>query len=185
MKLKNLLIGAGVAAVGGIGVKLATDYLRNRGKEETPEGNLEDEATAEETVAAKMASFSAPPEQIIQYVNVEPSSVQAFLDTSFGSPGRYVPNRPPKVFDYQGTQYMVIWADDKQQGKKQMLAFKYTDGGRKMVASVGYTANATDYNVSLEGTPMAVEVESTGQQITSGQGQTDGTNEVDFVIAGT
>ncbi len=185
MKLKNLLIGAGIAAVGGIGVKLATDYLRNRGKEETPEGNLEDEAAVEQTVAAKMASFSAPPEQIIQYVNVEPSSVQSFLDASFGAPGRYVPNRPPKIFDYQGTQYMVIWADDKQQGKKQMLAFKYTDGGRKMVASVGYTANATDYNVSLDGTPMAVEVASTGQQITSGQGQTDGTNEVDFVIAGT
>jgi hypothetical protein len=31
---------------------------------------------------------------------------------------------------------------------------------------------------------MAVEVESTGEQITSGQGQTDGTNEVDFTIAG-
>lgn len=184
MKLKNLLIGAGVAAVGGIGVKLAVDYLRNRGKEETPAGSLDDEAAVEQSVAAKMASFSAPPEQIIQYVNVEPSSVQNFLDTSFGSPGRYVPNRPPKVFDYQGTQYMVIWADDKQKNKKQMLAFKYTDAGRKMVASVGYTADATDYNISLEDTPMAVELASTGQQITSGQGQTSGTNEVDFVIAG-
>lgn len=184
MKLKNLLIGAGVAAVGGIGVKLAADYLRNRGEEEEPEGDLEDEAAAEEAVTAKMAAFEAPPEETIQYVNVEPGSVQAFLDASFGSEGRYVPNRSPKVFDYQDTQYMVIWADDTEQGKKQMLAFIYTDAGRKMIASVGYTADATDYNVNLEDTPMAVEVESTGEQISSGQGQTDGTDEVDFVLAG-
>ena len=86
MDLKKLLIGAGVAAVGGIGVKVAADYLRNRGEEEATEGDLEDEAAAEEAQAAaaeQVASFSAP-EEAIQYVNVEPGSVQGFLDNSFG-----------------------------------------------------------------------------------------------------
>lgn len=186
MDLKKLLLGAGVAAVGGVGVKMAADYLRNRGEEEAPEGDLEDEAAAEEAqaaAAAQVASFSAP-EEAIQYVNVESGAVQGFLDNSFGNPGRYVPNRSPKIFDYLGSQYMVIWADDTEQGKKQLLAFLYTDEGRKMVASVGYTGDSTDYNISLEDTPMAVEVESTGEQITSGQGSTDGTDEVDFVLAG-
>lgn len=183
MNLKKLLIGAGVAAVGGIGVKKAVDYFRNRDQEEPGDVDLEDEA-AEEVVAAKMAAFEAPPEETIKYVSVEPSSVQDFLDASFGSPGRYVPNRSPKVFDYQDTQYMVIWTDDTENDKKQMLAFMYTDEGRKMVASVGYTPDGTDYNVNLDDTALAVEVESTGEQITSGQGQTDGTDEVDFVLAG-
>lgn len=183
MKLKNLLIGAGVAAVGGIGIKKAVDYFRNRDEEEPGDVDLEDEAAASQAVAAKMAAFDAPPEETIQYVNVEPSSVQAFLDSAFGSEGRYVPNRSPKVFDYQDTQYMVIWADDTEKGKKQMLAFQYTDEGRKMIASVGYTADGTDYNVNLEDTGLAVEVETTGEQITSGQGSTDGTDEVDFVLA--
>lgn len=185
MDLKKLLIGAGVAAVGGVGVKMAADYLRNRGKEDDPEGDINDDAAAEEAqanAAAQVASFSAG--EAIQYVNIEPDSVQGFLDNSFGAPGRYVPNRDPKVFDYMDTQYMVIWADDTQQGKKQLLAFRYTDEGRQMIASVGYTADSTDYNISLEDTPLAVEVESTGEQITSGQGSTDGTDEVDFVLAG-
>ncbi|WP_215629093.1 MULTISPECIES: hypothetical protein [Moorena] len=30
-----------------------------------------------------------------------------------------------------------------------VLAFIYTDEGRKMVASVGYTPDATDYNINL------------------------------------
>ena len=184
MKLKNLLIGAGVAAVGGIGIKKAVDYFRNRDEEEPGDVDLEDEAAAEEAVAAKMAAFDAPPEETIQYVSVEADSVQAFLDSAFGSEGRYVPNRPPKVFDYEDTQYMVIWADDTEKEKKQMMAFLYTDEGRKMVASVGYTGDGTDYNVNLEDTALAVEVESTGEQITSGQGSTDGTDEVDFVLAG-
>ncbi|NER38375.1 MAG: hypothetical protein F6J93_31225 [Oscillatoria sp. SIO1A7] len=185
MDLKKMLLGAGVAAVGGIGVKMAVDYFRNRGEEEAPEGDLNDDAAAEEAAAAaaeQVASFSAP-EEAIQYVNVEPDSVQGFLDNCFGAPGRYVPNRS-KVFDYQDSQYMVIWAYDNEKEKNQMLAFLYTDEGRKMVASVGYTGDATDYNISLEDTPMAIEVESTGEQITSGQGSTDGTGEVDFVLAG-
>jgi hypothetical protein len=166
-KLRNILIGAGVAAVGAIGTKKAVDYFRNRGKEEV----IED--TQEDAVATSTAE--------VAYANVEESSVQGFLDGSFGAPGRYVPNRPPKVFDYQGEQYMVIWARDNEKNKNQMMAFQYTDGGRKMVASVGYTADATDYNINLSSTPFAVEVG--GKQITSGQSQTDGTNDVDFVLA--
>ncbi|NER04814.1 MAG: hypothetical protein F6K17_20530 [Okeania sp. SIO3C4] len=51
-----------------------------------------------------------------------------------------------------------------------------------MVASVGYTADVTDYNVNLDGTNLAVEVN--GEQITSGQGETDGADEVDLVPVG-
>ena len=173
-KLRNFLIGAGIAAAGGIGTKLAVDYFRNRGKdEEVPEVD----AAEEENVVAAAST------EEVAYVNVEESSVQSFLDASFGAPGRYVPTRPPKVFDYQGQQYMVIWARDNEKGKNQMLAFKYTDEGRKMIASVGYTADATDYNLpNLDSTPFAIEVN--GEQITSGQGETGGTDEVDFVVAG-
>ncbi|HAG82224.1 MAG TPA: hypothetical protein DD379_21790 [Cyanobacteria bacterium UBA11162] len=166
-KLRNILIGAGVAAVGAIGTKMAVDYFRNRGEEEVVD---ESQGDAEPTSDAEVA-----------YANVESSSVQSFLDASFGDPGRYVPNRPPKVFDYQGQQYMVIWAYDNQKSKNQMLAFQYTDGGRKMVASVGYTADKTDYNINLESTPFAVEVN--GEKITSGHTETGGTNDVDFVLA--
>jgi hypothetical protein len=166
-KLRNILIGAGVAAVGAIGTKKAVDYFRNRGKEEVIADSQEDAVPAD---AEELA-----------YANVEQGSVQDFLDRSFGSPGRYVPNRPPKVFDYQGEQYMVIWAYDNQKNKNQMMAFQYTDGGRQMVASVGYTADATDYNINLSSTPFAVEVG--GNKITSGQSETDGTNDVDFVLA--
>lgn len=163
--LRNLLIGAGVAAVGGIGTKLAVDYFRNRGQEEpAPEGNDDVKPSSAQEVA---------------YVTVEAGSVQSFLDASFGNPGRYVPTRPPKIFEYQDQQYMVIWAYDNDKKKNQLLAFKYTPQGRKMVASVGYTTNATDYNITLDGTNLAIEVN--GKQITSGQGQTDGTNEVDLV----
>jgi hypothetical protein len=166
--LRNLLIGAGVAAVGGIGTKVAVDYFRNRDQEKpAPEGNQ---------------NVSPSSAQEVAYVTVEPSSVQGFLDASFASPGRYVPTRPPKVFEYQNQQYMVIWAYDNQKQKNQLLAFKYTDQGRKMVASVGYTTSATDYNITLDGTNLAIEVN--GKTITSGQGQTDGTNEVDLVPIG-
>jgi hypothetical protein len=166
-KLRNLLIGAGIAAVGAIGTKKAVDYFRNRGKEEVVDESQGDaEATAPDEVA---------------YATVESSSVQDFLDKSFGAPGRYVPSRPPKVFEYQGEQYMVIWAKDNQKNKNQMMAFKYTDEGRKMVASVGYTGDATDYNINLDGTSFAVDVN--GEKLTSGQGETNGANEVDFVLA--
>lgn len=187
MKLRNLLIGAGVAAVGGIGTKMAVDYFRNRDKEEPVEGDLNDEGAAEaaeEAAVAQMATYSAP-EEAIKYVSVEAESVQPFLDATFGAPGRYVPTRHPKIFDYQDTQYMVIWAYDNDKEKNQMLAFVYTDAGRQMVASVGYTADATDYNLpNLDSTPFAIEIDSSGEQITSGQGETDGTDEVHFVLAG-
>jgi hypothetical protein len=166
-KLRNILLGAGVAAVGAIGTKKAVDYLRNRGQEEV----VEESAGDVETVAADE----------VAYATVKPDSVQDFLNQSFGSPGRYVPTRPPKVFEYQNDQYMVIWAKDNEKNKNQMMAFKYTDAGRKMVASVGYTGDATDYNLSLDGTDFAVEVN--GEKLVSGKGETAGANEVDFVLA--
>ena len=166
-KLRNILLGAGVAAVGAIGTKKAVDYLRNRDREEIVD---ESEGDVEEVAADEVA-----------YATVEPSSVQDFLDKSFGNPGRYVPTRSPKVFEYQGEQYMVIWAQDNEKDKNQMMAFKYTDAGRKMVASVGYTGDATDYNLSLDDTDFAVEVN--GEKLVSGQGETDGADEVDFVLA--
>jgi len=166
-KLRNILLGAGVATVGAIGTKKAVDYLRNRDKEEEV---VEDVGDAENVAADEVA-----------YATVESSSVQDFLDKSFGNPGRYVPTRPPKIFEYQDEQYMVIWSRDNQQDKNQMMAFKYTDAGRKMVASVGYTGDATDYNLSLDGTDFAIEVN--GDQLVSGQGETDGADEVDFVLA--
>ncbi|MGV2826468.1 hypothetical protein [Myxosarcina sp. GI1(2024)] len=166
-KLRNILIGAGIAAAGAIGTKKAVDYFRNRGKEEVVDESQGDvESTAPDEVA---------------YVSVEPDSVRDFLDKSFGSPGRYVPTRAPKIFEYQDEQYMVIWAEDTQKDKNQMMAFKYTDAGRKMVASVGYTKNETDYNLNLDNTDFAIEVN--GKKMTSGQRTTEGTDEVDFVLA--
>jgi hypothetical protein len=168
-KLRNILIGAGVATAGAIGTKMAVDYFRNRDKEEPVD---EAQGDAEPASATEVA-----------YAAVEPNSVQGFLDKSFGEPGRYVPTRPPKVFDYQGRQYMVIWAHDNKQQKNQMLAFIYNEQGRDMIASVGYTAQKTDYNLNLAGTPFAVEFN--GKQVTSGQTKdAEGTNEVDFVLAG-
>lgn len=166
-KLRNILLGAGVAAVGAIGTKKAVDYLRNRDQEEVVE---EAEGDVESVAADEVA-----------YATVEPDSVQDFLDKSFGNPGRYVPTRAPKVFEYQDEQYMVIWAEDTEKDKNQMMAFKYTDAGRQMVASVGYTGDATDYNLKLDDTDFAVEVN--GEKLVSGQGNTDGANEVDFVLA--
>ena len=166
-RLRNILIGAGVAAVGAIGTKKAVDYMRNRDKEEV----VEESAGDPENIAADEVAYAV----------VEPSSVQDFLDKSFGNPGRYVPTRAPKVFEYQGEQYMVIWAKDNEKDKNQMMAFKYTDAGRKMVASVGYTGDSTDYNLSLDDTDFAVEVN--GEKLVSGTGNTDGADEVDFVLA--
>jgi len=166
-KLRNILLGAGVAAVGAIGTKKAVDYLRNRDEEEVV---AETEGDVEEVAADEVA-----------YATVEPDSVQDFLDKSFGSPGRYVPTRSPKVFEYQDEQYMVIWAEDTEKDKNQMMAFKYTDAGRQMVASVGYTGDATDYNLSLDDTDFAIEVN--GEKLVSGQGETEGADEVDFVLA--
>ncbi len=167
-KLRNILIGAGIAAVGAIGVKKGIDYFKNKNKEEEiPESEGD-------------AEISDPQEEVA-YATVEESSVQDFLDRSFGNPGRYVPTRPPKIFEYQDTSYMVIWARDNEKDKNQMLSFIYTDEGRKMIGSVGYTADTTDYNLSMDDTPFAIEVN--GEKLQSGQGETDGTDDVDFVLA--
>ena len=72
-------------------------------------------------------------------------------------------------------------AKTDEKDKNQMMPFKYTDAGRKMVASVGYTREATDYNLSLDDTDFAVEVN--GDKFVSSQGETDGADEVDFVLA--
>lgn len=165
--LRNILVGAGLATVGAIGTKKAVDYFRNRGAEETP-----DEAQGDQTPASA---------QEVSYAKVQDDSLQNFLDVSFGEPGRYVPTRPAKVFDYQDKQYMVVWARDNKKNKNQMLAFIYTPEGRKMIASVGYTNETTDYNLNLDGTPFAIEVE--GNKIASGKGETKGADEVDFVLA--
>lgn len=166
-KLRNILIGAGVAAVGAIATKKAVDYLKNRDEEETVEETVDDAEPATEEELA--------------YAKVEPSSVQTFLDKSFGKPGRYVPNRSPKVFEYQGKQYMVIWARDNDQDKNQMMAFEYTDAGRSMIASVGYTSSESDYNLKLQTTPFAVDI--AGEEIRSGQGKAQGASNIDFVLA--
>lgn len=168
MNLRNLLIGAGIAVVGGIGVKKAVDYFQNRDKEEIPPEN-------DDTIEVSNS------DEELAYVVVEENSVQDFLDNSFGDVGRYVATRPPKIFDYQNQQYMVIWARDTEKSKNQLLAFEYTEEGRKMRASVGYTGDVTDYNINLDGTSFAIEVN--GTKLTSGQGETDGAIEVDFVLA--
>ncbi|MGB7443638.1 MAG: hypothetical protein WA919_21455 [Coleofasciculaceae cyanobacterium] len=174
-RLRNILLGTGLAAAGAVGTKLAVDYFRNKGEEEAVDESEAIEESEEEEAAPISASQVA-------YTAVETSSVQNFLDASFGAPGRYKPTRAPKVFEYQGKQYMVIWAYDNEKDKNQMLAFLYTDEGRKMIASVGYTPDQTDYNLNLDSTPFAIEVN--GEQITSGEGETDGTEEVDFVPVG-
>ncbi|MGF1496875.1 MAG: hypothetical protein ACFB8W_08655 [Elainellaceae cyanobacterium] len=166
-QLRNILVGTGIAAVGAVGTKLAVDYFRNRDKEEAPPESAGDQEPASDDEIA--------------YVTVEPASVQEFLDKSFGDRGRYVPTRAPKVFEYRGKQYMVIWARDNAKDKNQMLAFAYEGNQRQMVASVGYTSQGTDYNINLGNAPLAVEVG--GKRIQSGKGEAAGTNEVDIVPA--
>lgn len=167
-KLRNVLISAGIAAVGAVGVKKAVDYFQNKKQQEALPETPED------------AQISNPEEEVA-FAVVETSSVQDFLDKSFGKSGRYKPNRPPKVFEYQDKQYMVIWAYDNEKSKNQMLVFQYTDSGRQMIASVGYTDSATDYNLKMGNTPFAVEIN--GTKLQSGEGETEGTSDVDFVLA--
>ncbi|MGK7888293.1 MAG: hypothetical protein AB4042_03100 [Leptolyngbyaceae cyanobacterium] len=169
--LAKVVAGAAGVAATGYGVKKAVDYFQNRGQEEN-----DPEITEEAEVELESDD--------IAFAVVEPESVQPFLDVSFGAEGRYVPTRPPKVFEYQDQDYMVIWAYDNEKEKNQLLAFKYTDNERKMIASVGYTTDATDYNINLDGTNLAVKISSNGEEITSGTGETDGTDEVDLVPVG-
>ncbi len=167
-KLRNILIGAGIVAVGAVGVKKTVDYFQNKKQQE---------ALPEVPDDAEISN----PEEEVAFAVVEPQSVQEFLDKTFGNVGRYKPDRTPKVFEYQDKQYMVIWAYDQEKSKNQMLVFQYTDSGRQMIASVGYTDSVTDYNLKMGNTPFAVEVN--GQKLQSGEGETSGTKEVDFVLA--
>ncbi|WP_017294171.1 hypothetical protein [Geminocystis herdmanii] len=167
-KLRNILIGAGIATVGAIGVKKAVDYFQEKKQQEVVNQLPED------------ASISNPQEEVA-FAVVETNSVQGFLDKTFGTVGRYQPNRSPKVFEYQDKNYMVIWAYDQQKSKNQMLVFVYTDKGREMIGSVGYTASETDYRLTMENTPFAVIIN--GKKLQSGEGETSGTNDVDFVLA--
>ena len=169
--LAKIVAGVAGAAATGYGVKKAVDYFQNRGQEEPDPETTEDAEVELE-------------QDDIAFATMETESVQPFLDASFGAEGRYVPIRPPKVFEYQEQNYMVIWAYDNEKEKNQLMAFQYAEDGRHMVASVGYTADATDYNVNLDGTNLAVEISGSGEQITSGQGETDGTEEVDLVPIG-
>ncbi len=165
--IHKILAGAGLTALGAIGTKKAVDYLRNRDQEEVVDESQEDQEISE-------------PQEEVAYAVVKAESVQDFLDKSFEA-NRYVPNRPPKVFEYKEKSYMVIWARDNKQDKNQMLVFQYTDEGRDMIASVGYTPSKTDYNLELSDTPFAVEVN--GQKLESGKGETQGTDNVDFVLS--
>lgn len=167
-KLRNILIGAGIVTVGAIGVKKAVDYFQEKKQQEVVNQLSED------------ASISNPQEEVA-FAVVETSTVQDFLDKTFGTVGRYQPNRSPKVFEYQDKNYMVIWAYDQQKSKNQMLVFVYTDKGREMIGSVGYTASETDYRLNMENTPFAVAIN--GKKLQSGEGETSGTNDVDFVLA--
>lgn len=167
-KIHKILAGAGLTALGAVGTKAAVDYFRNRGEEK-----VIDESQGDQEISS--------PKQEVAYVVVKADSVQDFLDKSFGDAGRYVPNRPPKIFEYQDESYMVIWARDNKLQKNQMLVFQYTDQGRDMIASVGYTPEKTDYNLQLSATPFAVEVN--GQKLESGKGETQGTENVDFVLS--
>ncbi|WP_107668817.1 hypothetical protein [Cyanothece sp. BG0011] len=165
--IHKILAGAGFTALGAIGTKAAVDYLRNRDQEEVVEESQGDQEISQ-------------PQEEVAYAVVKAESVQDFLDKSFEA-DRYVPNRPPKVFEYQEKSYMVIWARDNKQNKNQMLVFQYTDQGRDMIASVGYTPSKTDYSLELSNTPFAVEVN--GQKLESGKGETQGTDNVDFVLS--
>jgi uncharacterized protein YggE len=62
-KLRNLLVGAGIVTVGGIGTKLAIDYFKNR-KQET----VRDEALGD----------AVPQAQEVAYAVVEDKSIQNF-----------------------------------------------------------------------------------------------------------
>ena len=173
-KLRNVLIGAGIAGIGAIGVKKAIDYFQE--EKEAEQEQIEPSATPE----VEDAVVTNPQEEVA-FAVVEKDSVQDFLDKSFGDPGRYVPNRQPKIFEYQDEDYMVIWAYDNKNSKNQMLVFLYNDQGRKMIGSVGYTESVTDYNLNMEDTPFAVEIN--GNLFESGQGETEGTSDVSFVLS--
>ena len=76
---------------------------------------------------------------------------------------------------------MAIWANDTQLSKKQLLVFIYEDDQRKMIASVGYTNDLTDYDLKMSATPFAVLVN--GDKLATGKSETAGTDDVTLVLA--
>jgi hypothetical protein len=167
VSLGKFLEKTGLSSLGKIGKKKADDFLASKTN------------TAEiDAIEAEAIALTA---EEVAFVSVEPNSVQAFLDKSFGKPGRYVPNREPKIFEHQDQNYMAIWADDTELSKQQLLVFLYTDAGRKMVASVGYTPELTDYDIDLSPTPFSVLVN--GQKLKIGKGETTGTDDVNLVLS--
>lgn len=82
-KLRNILIGAGITAIGAIGTKTAIDYFHNREEED-----VIDESEGDQEVSSY--------EEEVAYVVVEQNSVQEFLDKSFGDPAAMFPTVPPK-----------------------------------------------------------------------------------------
>jgi len=165
--LGKILDKTGLKSLGKFGKKKTDDYLKTD-KHETPIDASEAEAIA------------LTPEEVA-FTEVESASVQNFLDVSFGTPGRYVPNRSPKIFEHQDKSYMAIWADDTKLAKKQLLVFIYEDDQRKMIASVGYTNDVTDYDLKMSATPFAVLVN--GTKLTTGKSETTGTSDVALVLA--
>lgn len=165
--LGKFLEKTGITPLGKIGKKKADDFLAS-------------DINAAEIDAIEAEAIALTAEEVA-FASVDPSSVQAFLDTSFGKAGRYIPNREPKIFEHQGKNYMAIWADDTELNKKQLLVFLYTDGGRTMVASVGYTPEITDYDIDLSPTPFSVMVN--GKKLKIGKGETAGTDDVNLVLS--
>lgn len=167
VSLSGFLEKTGLSSLGKIGKKKTDDFLASNRNEA-------------EIDAAEAEAISLTADEVA-FTNIEPSSVQDFLDKSFGKPGRYVPNQEPKVFEHQEVHYLAIWADDTELSKKQFLAFLYTDAGRKLVASVGYTAELTDYNIDLSTTPFAILVN--GEKLKIGKGEAAGATDVNLVLS--
>ena len=76
---------------------------------------------------------------------------------------------------------MAIWCNDTQLNKKQFLVFIYEDDQRKMIASVGYTNDLTDYDLKMSATPFSILVN--GEKLTTGKSETAGTDDVTLVLA--
>ena len=165
--LGTILEKTGLKSLGKFGKKKTDEYLKTD----------KHEADIDESEAAAIALTA----EEVAFTEVESASVQNFLDVSFGAPGRYVPNRSPKIFEHQDKSYMAIWANDTQLSKKQLLVFIYEDDQRKMIASVGYTNDLTDYDLKMSATPFAVLVN--GDKLATGKSETAGTDDVTLVLA--
>lgn len=165
--LNTILEKTGLKSLGKFGKKKADEYL----KADKPEPDID--ASEVETIALTAEE--------VAFTEVESASVQNFLDASFGDAGRYVPNRSPKIFEHQEKSYMAIWCNDTQLDKKQLLVFIYENDQRKMIASVGYTKDETDYDLKMTGTPFAVLIN--GKKLTTGKNETAGTDNVTLVLA--